>query len=179
MLGDRVTGIYGAAYGLYEGLTYATAIVSAVLTPRLSSLWHVDRVSYRALVQKSLIGTLGLSVVVGGLAWLGAHLGIALLFPDAFPPAVLTLRLLVLGLPCIFVIWVLHAVALSAHLTDTLVRVTAVGVGVNVGLNLWLIPRYAENGAAVSTALSEAIVMAMLFYYLRGALGRSRAGATT
>lgn len=176
MLGDRVTGIYGAAYGLYEGLTYATAVVSAVLTPRLSSLWQVDRTSYGQLVRKSLIGTLGLSIVVGGLAWLAASLGISLLFPDAFPPAVLTLRLLILGLPFIYVIWVLHAVAISAHLTNTLVRVTAVGVGLNVGLNLWLIPRYAENGAAAATVTSEAVVMAMLFYYLRGALAGSRGG---
>jgi O-antigen/teichoic acid export membrane protein len=171
MLGDQPTGIYGAAYTLYEGLTYATAIVSAVLTPRLSSLWPRDRAAYRQLVRQGFLGTIGLSIAIGVVTWFLAQFGIGKLFP-AFPEAVRTLRLLLLGLPFIYVIWVLHAVALSAHLTQTLVRVTAMGIAVNVGLNLWLIPRYAENGAAMATAISEGIVMTLLFYYLRGAIWR-------
>src|SRR4029078_7142947 len=41
--GATETGLYNSAYRTYEGLTYATAILSAVITPRLSNLWKEDR----------------------------------------------------------------------------------------------------------------------------------------
>lgn len=171
---NAATGRYGAAYGLYEGLTYATAIMSAVLAPRLSNLWVTDRPAYRLLVSRSLIGALVLALFVGGVGWMAADLGIHWLFGHAFEPAARTLRLLILGLPFIYVIWVLHAVALSSHHTSALVVVTAMGIGVNVALNLWLIPRYAENGAAVATAISEAAVMMLLLWRLRAAVSSPR-----
>ena len=172
MQGNQVTGRYVAAYTLYEGFTYAAAAVSAVLTPRLSSLWHQDRAAYRRVLGRGLLATTGLAVLVGAVTWPLASLVTAWLFPE-YGSADVTLRLLLVGLPFIHVIWVLHAVAVSSHLTETLVRVTGVGIVINVGLNLSLIPRYAENGAAISTAISEALVMLLLFVFLRQALGRS------
>lgn len=162
LAGDTATGYYGAAYGLYEGLTYGTAIVSAVLAPRLSRLWVADRDAHQRLVRRSLFGMAGLAVVIAIGGWLLADVGIHWLFGAAFAPAVLTLRLLTLGLPFIYVIWVLHTMAVASHRTGILVRVTAIGIGLNVILNTWLIPQYAANGAAVSTVLSEAVVLLLL-----------------
>jgi O-antigen/teichoic acid export membrane protein len=170
MAGDRETGLYGAAYPVYEGLTYATAILSAVLMPRLSRLWHVDVAAYRALVFRSMAGAALLALLVGVAAWPLAGWGVQLVFGAAFLPASRALQLLLIGLPFVYVIWVLHAVAITAHQTRVLLWVTSLGVGLNVALNLVLIPRYASTGAAVATVISEIMAMCLLFVGLRPAL---------
>jgi O-antigen/teichoic acid export membrane protein len=96
------------------------------------------------------------------------------LFGDEYRPAARTLRWLLLGLPFIYVIWVLHSVAISSNKTRVLLWVTLTGVLLNVALNLWLIPRYSYNGAAAATVVSEFVTMLLLFYGLRFALAGRR-----
>ncbi len=170
MQGDRATGFYNTAYPIYEGLTYASAIITAVLVPRLSRLWVSDRRAYRALVGRSLVGTAALAVVVAGAAWPLAGFAIQLFFGAEYVDAVPALRWLLVGLPFIYVIWVLHTVALSAHRTDVLLKVTAAGTLLNVGLNLLLIPAYSYTGAAIATVISEVLAMVLLLTALRGTL---------
>ena len=173
MSGPYETGLYNAAYPLYEGLTYATAIISAVLAPRLARLWVTDAEGYRTLVLRSAAAVAVLAVVVATVAWPFAEWALVM-FGNEYSPAARTLRWLLLGLPFIYVIWVLHSVAISADKTRVLLWVTLTGVLLNVGLNLWLIPRYSYNGAAAATVASELVTMLLLFYGLRSALAGRR-----
>jgi O-antigen/teichoic acid export membrane protein len=167
--GDRASGLYGAAYPVYEGLTYATAIVSAVLIPRLSRMWSERAPGYGRLVLRSQLGVFALAVVVAAAAWPLAAVGVRVFGAD-FEPAATTLRLLLLGLPFVYVTWILHAVAIAADRPRALIVVTALGTALNVGLNLALIPRYSYNGAAIATVISEIVAMGGLLYALRTAL---------
>jgi O-antigen/teichoic acid export membrane protein len=170
MAGDIPTGIYGAAYPLYEGATYAAAILSSVIKPRLSRLWTEDRVRYRRLVARSMAGIAALAVIVTIVGWPLAGFAVQLVYGPGHAPEAAAFRLLLLGLPFIYVLWVLHGVAISAFHTRQLVLVTAVGTVVNVGLNLWLIPHYGANGASIATVLSEAAVMILLAWQIRSAI---------
>lgn len=167
MAGDRATGLYGAAYPLYEGLTYATAVISSVLVPRFSRLWDADRSAFGSLLRKSLAATALLALAVAAVGWPLADIGIRVAFGADFADAGATLRVLLLGLPFVYVIWVLHGAALAAHRTSLLVWVTAIGTLLNVGLNSLWIPRYAQQGAAAATVLSEVVAMGLLLYGLR------------
>jgi O-antigen/teichoic acid export membrane protein len=171
--GNVETALYGAAYPLYEGATYAAAVVSAVLVPRLSRLWSEDRAAYSRLVRSSVAATLALGVAIALVAWPLAGVAVRFIYPAHLEPATRTVRLLVLGLPFIYVIWVLHAVAISAFQTRALVVVTAIGTAINVGLNAWLIPAYGYNGAAIATVLSEGLVLGLLLQRLWRAIWRS------
>jgi O-antigen/teichoic acid export membrane protein len=167
--GERASGLYGAAFPVYEGLTYATAIISAVLIPRLSRMWVERAPEYRRLVIRSQAGVFVLAVLVAAAAWPLAGIGVQVFGPE-FAPAAPTLRVLLLGLPFVYVTWILHAVAIAADRPRALLVVTALGTVLNVGLNLYLIPRYSYNGAAVATVISEVLAMAALIYALRSAL---------
>jgi O-antigen/teichoic acid export membrane protein len=169
LAGDRASGLYGAAYPVYEGLTYATAVVSAVLIPKLSRMWTERSPEYRGLVLRSQAGVFALAIVVAAAAWPLAEVGVRV-FGAEFAPAATTLRLLLLGLPFVYVTWILHAVAIAADRTRALLVVTSIGTALNVGLNLFLIPRYSYNGAAVATVISEVVAMSALMYGLRSAL---------
>jgi O-antigen/teichoic acid export membrane protein len=173
-------GRYSAAYRIYEGLTYAPAILASVLTPRLSHLWTVDRAAHARLVRQGLGVTTLLAIVLGVAVWFGAPWGLVLAFqPDAIA-SVSTLRILDGGLIFVFAIWLLHATAISVFEQRLLLKTTVLGVVANTALNLWLIPRYGREGAAWATVLGEALTLVLLLAGLRGVLrnGAGRAERT-
>ena len=167
MRGVAETGLYGEAYRLYEGFTYAPAILASVLIPRLSHLWAVDRVAHARLVRRSLAGTALLALILGGAVWLLAPMLLTLAFrPDAVA-AVSALRILAAGLVFIFTIWILHAAAISVFGQQLMLRTTIIGVIANTGMNLWWIPRYGRDGAAWATVGGEALTLVLLAIGLR------------
>jgi len=165
----RETGLYGSAYTVYEGLTYATAILSAVITPRLSNLWSTDRPAHRQLVHRSLAASAGLALALTVVAWMAAPTVLRIFGPDG-PAATQSLRILAAGLVFVFAIWILHAVAISVFEERWLFRTTVVGSVFNIALNLYLIPLYGRDGAAAATVLGELLSMLVLLWALRRAI---------
>ncbi len=53
------TGLYGAAYKIYEGFTYGALALSAVLTPRLSALFMTNRAGHRRVALGGVAGVDG------------------------------------------------------------------------------------------------------------------------
>jgi O-antigen/teichoic acid export membrane protein len=166
---DEETGLYNSAYKTYEGLTYATAILSAVITPRLSHLWSVDRRAHLRLVRLSLGASLALAAALGAAAWALAPWVLRIFGAEAVA-AVGALRILALGLPFVFAIWILHAIAISVFEERWLFRTTLAGSVANIGLNFWLIPAYGRDGAAAATVLGELVSLIMLAWALRLAI---------
>jgi O-antigen/teichoic acid export membrane protein len=164
------TGIYNWAYKAYEGLTYAPAIISAVVTPRLSHLWSSDRTGHARLVRNSLAASGGLAMAATAATWVLAPIVLPLIFGSEAVAAVLALRILALGLIFVFGLWILQAIAISIVEERWLLRTTVIGCIVNVGLNFYLIPRYGRNGAAAATVLSECLSMGILATALRQAI---------
>jgi len=171
---DADTGAYGAAYRIYEGLSYLPGVLSAALTPRLAKLWAADREAHLRLAWRGIASAAGLALAAAIPVSLLARPLLTLVFTGAsdvdYGEAALTLRILVAGLPFIFVIWMLQAVATAVFLERLLLRTTAIGAALNFLLNLYLIPRYGRDGAAFATLVGEAFTMTLLFYGLRAVL---------
>jgi O-antigen/teichoic acid export membrane protein len=74
------------------------------------------------------------------------------------------LHILLLGIACVFVIWMLHAIALSVFAERLLLKTTVFGAVLNAALNLFLIPRYGRNGAAFATVVGEFVTMILLLW---------------
>jgi O-antigen/teichoic acid export membrane protein len=159
---DAETGLYTAAYKTYEGLTYAASVIAAVLTPRLAGLFVSDRGKHRRLALQGVAGSAALALALGAAAYALAGPLIVLLFGAEFLPAAEPFRILCLGLAFVFAIWVLHAVAMSVNRERLLLKTALVGLTVNVGLNLYVIPRFGANGAALATVVGELVSMTIL-----------------
>ena len=168
------TGLYSNAYRLYEGLFYVPGVLSALLTPRLSHLWKVDRAGHLKLARQSLALAFGLAVLAAAPAWALSQFALVLVFGAPAAAAATALQVLLLGLAPVFLIWILHAVALSVFKERLLLSTTSVGAIVNAGLNLWLIPRYGRDGAAAATVAGEVLTLTLLLWGLRDALRPSR-----
>ena len=162
MRGNVETGLYAAAYRTYEGMSYLPSIIASVLTPRLSELFVSNRRAHRSVALRGLTGSVGLALFVGGAAYVLATPLLTWLFSDQFAPAASPFRILCLGLPLVFAIWVLHAITISVNRETLLVKTAVVGLAVNVSLNLYVIPRMGADGAAFATVVGELVSMTML-----------------
>jgi O-antigen/teichoic acid export membrane protein len=160
---DSDTGLYAASYRVYEGLMYAPAILSAVLSPRLSYLFVHDRPAHRLLLTRALVGSVLLGIVLGGIAVWAARPILVTLFTAAYAPAVAPLQILAGGAVFVFGTWILHAAAISTNLDRRLLLTTGVGLASNVILNLIFIPRWGISGAAAATVIAEAITVVLLW----------------
>jgi O-antigen/teichoic acid export membrane protein len=159
---DAETGLYTAAYRVYEGLSYAPSVIAAVLTPRLSDLFVRDTAAHRGAALKGLAGSIALAVVIGTIAFLAAPALMTTLFGSDFLPAAVPFRILCLGLVFVFTIWVLHAIAISVNREQLLLKTALVGLTVNVALNFVVIPRMGASGAALATVVGELVSMTVL-----------------
>jgi O-antigen/teichoic acid export membrane protein len=162
MRGDVETGLYTAAYRVYEGLSYAPSVIASVLTPRLSALFVSDRARHRKLALAGLGGSIALAAAIGVVVYALATPLMTLLFGEDFRPAASPFRILCLGLAFVFAIWVLHAVAISVNRERLLLTTGIIGLVVNVAVNLYLIPHYGANGAAIATVTGEAVSLIVL-----------------
>jgi O-antigen/teichoic acid export membrane protein len=162
MKGDVETGIYGAAYKVYEGVGYLPGVLASVLTPRLSSLYMTDRAAHKRLVFSALGGSMALALLVTAVGFVFAEPVVTLLFGQGYAPAAQPFRILCVGLVLVFAIWTLHATAISANKEKLLVRAALIGLVVNVAANAYAIPHYGATGAAAATVIGELVSLAVL-----------------
>lgn len=162
---DAETGLYNAAYRIFEGVTYAAAVLSAVLTPRLSAEFVQQRARFVWLARLGLAVSGGIAAVLAiGTALLAAF-GLRLLFGAPYVEATRALQILAIGLVVVFPVWILQAIAIATSSEAVLLRTTAIGIAVNVAANLVLIPSAGRQGAALATVLGETVSFVLL---LRG-----------
>jgi O-antigen/teichoic acid export membrane protein len=110
--GEEV-GWYSAAYRIYEGLFLFPSILGTVFMPRLSRAHLEDPDTFRSLCRRGTRLTLLFGMALGlNIALLSAPL-IGLTFGTAYEPSILTLKVLMAGLPVVFVLHFLQPAALA------------------------------------------------------------------
>ena len=102
----------------------------------------------------------GIMVVAGGVACVSPL--IALLFGPAFGEAEMIVTLLVCATGLAYFRLCLDAPLMAWGQDNWRIRALGIGAVANVLLNLYLIPLYAGEGAAIATIISELIVLAVL-----------------
>lgn len=172
MTTDAETGLYNAAYRVYEGVTYGAAVMSAVLTPRLSSEFVRDKARFSSLARHGFWSSIGAAIVLGAVTAAIAPWALHVLFSGAYADAARTLRILSVGLAVVYPIWILQAIAIATATEGVLLKTTAIGVIVNVSANFVLIPAAGRDGAALATVIGETINVLLLLRGLGSALRR-------
>lgn len=164
---DAETGLYNAAYRVYEGLSSLPAILYSAVTPRLSLYFVGDRERHRRLARRGAVAALLLAVPVTLVSLLGAAPIMEVLYGPAYASSAAVLQILAAGFVGVFPLLMLHAVAISANAERLSLRTAAVGCAANIALNIVLIPMYGMRGAAAATVSGEIISLVTLFVGLR------------
>ncbi len=157
MLGATAAGYYSISGTVADYLFLLPVAVGAILFPKLSAVPNDEQ--KRALTLKAVattgLGLLTLLLMLG----LSAKWVVPVLFGTAFTPAVLPILLLLPGILFLGLQVVLVQYVNSCGFPVSVVVLWVLATVLNIGANLWTIPRYGINGAAVVSSISYLVVL--------------------
>lgn len=155
-----VVGWYGAAYRLFDTLTFVPAlIIGPIMLPIFSKYSSVSRTALRQAVEK----TMNLLVICGlpvcTIMVVAAPNIIGFLYHRAeFTHAVPVLQALAPGLFFLYTNSLLTSILVSTGRENRMPILAGSALVFNVSLNLVLIPLYQHVGAAMVTSLTELLL---------------------
>ncbi len=156
-------GLYSIGYKFSDMMdTFALAAVAPIST-LLIAAWPGDLATFRARSRSAA----ALFAVFGAMAvaafWPSADPLIRLLYGERFVEGANAARLLVLGAALMSLVVLGIFILASAGMQRHYPVVAVFGLAVNVGLNLFLIPRMSFDGAAISTVVTIVITLVLLW----------------
>lgn len=170
-LGTQVVGYYHTAYKFVDGLLLIPAFLTLALFPIFSRLAETAPELLLEVYSRSVKGLLILALPIAMGVTLLAHPLILLLFGEAYEPAVRPLQLLIWFLPLSYVNGITQYVLIALNQQRYLTGAFLLATGFNIAANLIAIPRFGMEGAAVTTVLSEVVLLAPFLYGVGKHLG--------
>ena len=165
-LSQEAVGYYYIAVMVAERLLYLTQSSRLVLMPAAA---HAPEQQEKVplLIRANLLVVLLGAALLGAVApWL-----IPLVFTSQYQPAVLPLLLLLPGVVAITLPKLLSADLAARGLPRYNLYANAVNFCINLGLNLWLIPRIGIAGAALSSSIAYLVAALMMMAFYRRVSG--------
>ncbi|MGO8947356.1 MAG: glycosyltransferase [Ktedonobacterales bacterium] len=154
--------IYTSAYRFLDVLTLLPASLQVVSLPHMSALYKQGTKGLTIYAQSYL----DLALIVGptlGLALsFSARPALHLLYGGRYDAATPTLQVLAWAGAVTLVTNVFTPLMIAINKSRAMIFVTMVGLGVNLGLNLLLIPRLGPLGSAYATLVTEIAVIAVM-----------------
>lgn len=155
MKGDAVVGWYNAAYNLIFGLMFIQGSFNTAIFPVLSRLSSNSMNSLRMVYQRSFkyLFCMGLPIAVG--ATILAERIILPIYGPEYINAAGSLQILIWAIAFIFVNGLLGNMLIATNQQKLLAYIVGGGAGLNIVLNMLLIPALSYKGAAIATVASE------------------------
>jgi O-antigen/teichoic acid export membrane protein len=166
---DASVGRYTAAIKVNKMMNTLITSIGVVLIPRLSyyiKKREVEKIKELTDISYNYVFLLSIPIAVGLFA-LGDEI-IEIFSGTGFASAAMTLRILtpiVIVIPFSVVTNTQTFVPMGKE--KLILMSTFTGAAVNMICNAILIPRYAENGAAVATVLAETVIAVICFFNIR------------
>lgn len=161
-------GLYAAAQRPIQLLYLFPSLLAASVFPILSKLVHENRFeAVKRVIEKSLAAVLAvaLPITIGGI--IVARPLINLVFGAEYGGATLTFQLLLTTVLLVFPGTIIGNVIFAYDKQKIFILSTGIGAATNVVLDLLLIPAYGIAGSAVATIISQILVNAINWGYLR------------
>jgi len=166
--GDAVLGYYNTAYKFIDALNFIPSNFTLAIFPALARL---------AADQKDAMAR-AFILALKILLWISLPLTVGTLFvaddlirifggDDFLPHSAIALQALIWFLPFSFVNSVTHYVLIALGQQRFLTKAFIAGVTFNIVGNLIVIPHFSYVGAAVTTILSEIVLLVPFFYAVR------------
>ncbi|MCX7840345.1 MAG: polysaccharide biosynthesis C-terminal domain-containing protein, partial [Anaerolineae bacterium] len=163
--GDTVVGYYQAAYKFVDALNFIPSNFTLAIFPVLSRMAadSKDAMLRAYILSLKILLWLALPITTGTI-FIAREL-ILIFGGDAYlPDSAIALQVLIWFLPFSFINSVTHYVLIALGQQRFLTKAFIIGVVFNVVANLIVIPPLSYVGAALTTILSE-IVLLIPFYY--------------
>ncbi len=168
--GSEVVGWYNSAYKWFNALQIVPSFFTLALFPIISRAIHENMATAQRMYRLSLKLMLLLALPIATATHFLAFELVGLLAGDQFlPHGAIALQIIMWSIPIGWLNSVTNYVLIALGLERMQPRAFALAVGFNIVTNLIFIPRVANGypAAAVTTVLSELVLLAVFDYYLR------------
>lgn len=171
MVGSAEVGYYsGATRFIYPFMFISTAFMTAVF-PTLAK-YAQDKESFNKIQYTALYYLGGIGIILSTGLFLSADLIFNIFFDDKYDASIPVFKVLVWYLALVFIYGSLSNNLVAKNKVRFLVWLNIVMIGLNIGINFFLIPVHGALGAAIATIICEILILiAASIYYLRGERG--------
>ena len=165
MVGDNQAGIYNVAFTVMVAVyMFPNVLYQKFLLPKLHRWANHDKDKFYEVYRKGNIIMLILGLLAMLLVWTLSAWAIPFLFGNEYQNSILILNILAVSSPIIFVAFSAGATLVTQEHMKLKVKFMGAVALINLVLNFIFIPIYGAVGAAVSTVISNFILL-MLYYY--------------
>ena len=166
MVGNYATGIYNATYKLISVLTLFYGIYGAVIFPVMSKLFKNDKKLLLILYEKSIkyLMLLIIPLAIGTMFY--SKDIINLIYGNQYDAASSVLSILIWTVCLLFISGAGNTLLNASYKEVTVTKIYAIVAVFNVVLNLILIPYLSYDGAAITTVLSDLLIVIIQSYVI-------------
>lgn len=175
---DAETGYYNAAYNLVFSAVLVSNVFNAALYPSVTRQATVAPGALPKIYGRALryLLVMSLPIAIGG--WALADRIIPFLFDEAYRPAIPAFQIIIWVTPLMFASELLGYIVVIDDKENRAARAILVSTGLNVVMNLLLVPALGFVAAAVMTVVTEAVLVGQYLWLQRAMLRRLDWGRT-
>ncbi len=154
---SKELGLYGAALRLSETWYFIAGAITTSFYPKIASSWHTNKEKFYNQYQDLLNVLTYISIALAAFVSIFAKQLIKLLYGQQFVEAGIILSIHIWAGIFVFTGIGTNSLMIIKNLQKFVLFKTIVGATLNIGLNLWLIPKYGALGASVATLIAYSI----------------------
>ena len=166
LVGDYANGIYNATYKLISVLTLFYSVYTAAIFPVMSKLFKNDKkllvISYEKSIKYLMLVMIPIAV---GTVFYSLNI-IQLIYGHQYDAAASVLSILIWTVCLLFVSGASNTLLNASHKETTVTKIYTIAAVFNIVLNFIMIPYFSYNGAAVTTVLSDVLIVALQTYVI-------------
>ena len=158
MIGNYATGIYNATYKLISVLTLFYSVYTAVIFPVMSRFFKDDESMLLISFEKSikylmLVMFYSLDII-------------QLIYGNKYDPSSSVLSILIWTVCLLFISGACNTLLNASHKEVAVTKIYTIAAIFNIILNLFMIPYLSYNGAAITTVLSDILIVIIECYVI-------------
>ena len=166
IVGDYATGIYNATYKLIAVLTLFYSVYTAVIFPVMSKFYQKDKkllvISYEKSIKYLMLVMIPISV---GTMFYSLDI-IQLIYGNQYDASASVLSILIWTVCLLFISGASNNLLNASHKERTVTKIYAIAAVFNIVLNFFMIPYFSYNGAAITTVLSDVLIVVLQTYVI-------------
>ncbi len=161
LIGDQSLGWYSVAYKITYALQFIPAAFAAAIFPAMSYYYACEKAKLRLVFEKSMYFLIMFSLPIAfGIASLADKI-ILYLYTNEYEPSILTLQIFIFAVIAIFLSFPVGSILNACDKQAINTMNLGITMVLNIILNIILIPKYQQAGAAIA-ALSSLSLMFIL-----------------
>lgn len=166
LVGDYATGIYNATYKLIAVLNLFYSVYIAVIFPVMSKFYQNDKKLLVISFEKSIKYLMLVMIPIAIGTMLYSLDIIQFIYGHQYDAAASVLSILIWTVCLLFISGAANTLLNASHKERTVTKIYAIAAVFNIALNFVMIPHFSYNGAAITTVLSDVLIVALQIYVI-------------